>query len=170
MATAVIRLHDAEAKGLRRIANAGVRFGAIGSEVLPMEPRDGLAIDAFHHGHPVQASDLNQVQSPLGREAAKVGLTAAVSYPLHNSEDQSIGTFTVFTSDEKAFDGETAGCCRKSPPPFHLPGLNIRPIPRSWPAGTTWNWPRKPGALAVPFSTCEKTPTPVHQSPAKSSV
>jgi len=109
LATAVIRLHDSAAKGLRRIANAGVRFGAIGSEVLPMEPLDGLAIDAFQHGHPVQASDLTQVQSPLGREAAKAGLTAAVSYPLHDSSDQSIGTFTVFASDLQAFDGETAG-------------------------------------------------------------
>lgn len=107
LATAVIRLHDAAAKSLRRIAHAGVRFGAIGGEVLPMEPPDGLAVDAFLHGHPVQLSDLNQVQSSLGREAAQAGLTAAVSHPLLDTAGQSIGTFTVYASDVKAFDAET---------------------------------------------------------------
>ncbi len=108
MATAAVRLHDKAAHVLRRIAHAGLNFGSIGGESLPMEPHDGLAVDAFHHGHPVQASDLNQVPSPLGREAAAAGLTAAVSYPLHDAGDQSIGTFTVFASHVQAFDSETA--------------------------------------------------------------
>lgn len=105
MMSSTIRVHDAGAATLARVASHGPVDGLIGRPLIAVDDSIGVAAATFRSGERIVIERMaeNPLTQPSAEDARRQGISAMACFPLRTQE-QVFGTFSVFAGDSADLD------------------------------------------------------------------
>ena len=105
MVSSTIRIHDAGARTLVRVASHGPVEGLIGRPVIAVDDSVGVAAATFRSGtrSVIEHMAESTLTTPSSEDARRQGIDAMACFPLR-AQDQVIGTFSVFAGTSADLD------------------------------------------------------------------